>query len=51
MKSFVVFVFAISLGACWLPGQDDATVVEEIIVRINNNIVTRADLNGPVTNC
>ena len=45
MKSFVVFVFAISLGACWLPGQDDATVVEEIIVRINNNIVTHADLN------
>jgi len=44
MKRFVVFVFAISLCAVWLPGQDDSSVVEEIIVRINNNIITHADL-------
>jgi peptidyl-prolyl cis-trans isomerase SurA len=43
MKRFAVLLFAIFLGAPWLLGQDD-TVVEEIIVRINNNIITRADL-------
>src|SRR5271169_1568427 len=43
MKKLVVLLFVMFLGAPWLPGQDD-TVVEEIIARINSNIVTRADL-------
>src|SRR5271165_6962560 len=43
MKRFVVLLFLILLAAAWLPGQDD-TVVEEIIARINNSIITRADL-------
>jgi peptidyl-prolyl cis-trans isomerase SurA len=43
MKKSVVLLFAIFLGVSWLLGQDD-TVVEEIIVRINSNIITRADL-------
>jgi peptidyl-prolyl cis-trans isomerase SurA len=43
MKKFVVLLLVIFLGALWLPGQND-TVVEEIIARINSNIVTRADL-------
>jgi peptidyl-prolyl cis-trans isomerase SurA len=50
MKKFAVLLFATFLSAPFLmaqtsqsAGQDD-TVVEEIIARINNNIVTRADL-------
>ncbi len=50
MKRFAVLLLAIFVGAPWLmaqtspsSGQDD-TVVEEIIARINNNIITRADL-------
>jgi peptidyl-prolyl cis-trans isomerase SurA len=50
MKKFAVLLFATLLSAPFLmaqtsqsAGQDD-TVVEEIIARINNNIVTRADL-------
>ncbi len=50
MKSFAVLLLATFVGAPWLmaqtspsAGQDD-TVVEEIIARINNNIITRADL-------
>src|SRR5271167_739545 len=43
MKNFFVFLFAILLGVPLLVAQDD-TVVEEIIARINNNIITRADL-------
>jgi peptidyl-prolyl cis-trans isomerase SurA len=43
MKRYFVFLFAICLGALWLPAQED-TVVEEIVARINNSIVTRADL-------
>ena len=43
MKKFVVLLFALFLAAPWLSGQDD-TVVEEIIARINSNIITRADL-------
>ncbi len=43
MKKFLVFWFAIFLGVPLVLAQDD-TVVEEIIVRINNNIITRADL-------
>jgi peptidyl-prolyl cis-trans isomerase SurA len=50
MKKFAVLLFAIFLGAplaiaqsSQSTGQDD-TVVEEIIARINNNIITRADL-------
>ena len=43
MKKLVVLLFVMFLGSPWLPGQDD-TVVEEIIARINSNIVTRADL-------
>ncbi len=50
MKRFAVLLLATFLGAPWLmaqsspsAGQDD-TVVEEIIARINNNIITRADL-------
>jgi len=43
MKKSVVFLFLIVLGVPWLLSQDD-TVVEEIIARINSNIVTRADL-------
>ena len=51
MKKFAVLWFAILLAFPALvaqagpqSGQDD-TVVEEIIARINNNIITRADLN------
>jgi len=50
MKKFAVLLLATSVAAPWLmaqtspsAGQDD-TVVEEIVVRINNNIITRADL-------
>jgi peptidyl-prolyl cis-trans isomerase SurA len=47
MKKFVVLLFAFLLAIPVLlvaqSGQDD-TVVEEIIARINNNIITRADL-------
>jgi peptidyl-prolyl cis-trans isomerase SurA len=50
MKRFAVLLLATCVGAPWLmaqtspsTGQDD-TVVEEIIARINNNIITRADL-------
>ena len=50
MKKPTIFLFAILLNATILlaqsgqsAGQDD-TVVEEIIARINNSIVTRADL-------
>ncbi len=43
MKRFTVLLLAVLLGAPLLIGQDD-TVVEEIIVRINNNIISRADL-------
>jgi peptidyl-prolyl cis-trans isomerase SurA len=50
MKKFAVLLFATLLSAPFLmaqtsqsAGQDD-TVVEEIIARINNNIITRADL-------
>lgn len=44
MKKFAVLLFAILLAIpVLLVGQDD-TVVEEIIARINNNIITRADL-------
>jgi peptidyl-prolyl cis-trans isomerase SurA len=50
MKKFAVLLFAMFLGAPLViaqsspsAGQDD-TVVEEIIGRINNNIITRADL-------
>jgi peptidyl-prolyl cis-trans isomerase SurA len=43
MKKFVFLLFVVFLGVPWLLGQND-TVVEEIIVRINSNIVTRADL-------
>ena len=50
MKKFAVLLFAIFLGAPLVIAQSsqsagqDETVVEEIIARINNNIVTRADL-------
>jgi peptidyl-prolyl cis-trans isomerase SurA len=50
MKRFAVLLFATFLSAPFLMAQTsqsagrDETVVEEIIVRINNNIVTRADL-------
>jgi len=47
MKKFVVLLFVFLLAIPVLlvaqSGQDD-TVVEEIIARINNNIITRADL-------
>jgi peptidyl-prolyl cis-trans isomerase SurA len=43
MKNFFVFLFATLLAVPLLLAQDD-TVVEEIIARINNSIVTRADL-------
>jgi peptidyl-prolyl cis-trans isomerase SurA len=50
MKKFAVLLLATFVAAPWLmaqtspsAGQDD-TVVEEIVVRINNNIITRADL-------
>jgi peptidyl-prolyl cis-trans isomerase SurA len=43
MKRFPVLLLAIILAAPWLLGQDE-TVVEEIIARINNSIITRADL-------
>jgi peptidyl-prolyl cis-trans isomerase SurA len=50
MKRFAFFLLATVLGAPWLmaappqsTAQDD-TVVEEIIARVNNNIITRADL-------
>jgi len=44
MKNFAVFLSATLLAASLLLAQDDS-VVEEIIVRINNNIITRADLH------
>ena len=48
MKRFSLFLLAVFLGAPFLPAQTQAaasdTVVEEIIARINNSIVTRADL-------
>jgi peptidyl-prolyl cis-trans isomerase SurA len=50
MKRFAVLLLATFLGAPWLMAQtsqstgQDETVVEEIIARINNNIITRADL-------
>jgi len=44
MKHFFVLLFAILLGVPFLPAQDDNTVVEEIVARINNNIITHADL-------
>src|SRR5271166_3203541 len=43
MKRFLVLLFLMLSVAAWLPGQDD-TVVEEIIARINNSIITHADL-------
>jgi len=43
MKKFAVLLFAIFLGAPPLLAQDE-TMVEFIIARINNSIVTRADL-------
>ncbi|MGO9516415.1 MAG: peptidylprolyl isomerase [Candidatus Korobacteraceae bacterium] len=43
MKRFLVLLLMMLLGTSWLLGQED-TVVEEIIVRINNSIITRADL-------
>ena len=50
MKRFAVLVSAVFLCAPWLVAQtspvasQDETVVEEIIARVNNNIITRADL-------
>src|SRR5271157_5177136 len=50
MKKFAVLWFAVLLGIPVLAapagqsGQSD-TVVEEIIARVNNNIITRADLS------
>ncbi|MFZ0311984.1 MAG: peptidylprolyl isomerase [Candidatus Korobacteraceae bacterium] len=48
MKRFSFFLLAVLLGAPFLLAQTQAassdTVVEEIIARINNSIVTRADL-------
>ncbi len=50
MKRFAVLLLATFVGAPWLMAQagpsagQDNTVVEEIIARINNNIITRADL-------
>lgn len=50
MKRFAVLVLATFVGAPWLMAQagpsagQDNTVVEEILARINNNIITRADL-------
>ncbi len=43
MKKFFVLLCMITVGVPLLWAQDD-TVVEEIIARINNNIITRADL-------
>src|SRR5271165_6197501 len=43
MKKFFPLLFAILLGVPFLVAQDDP-VVEEIIARINNNIITHADL-------
>src|SRR5271166_1337829 len=43
MKKFAVLLLAILFGAPLLLAQGD-TVVEEIICRINNSIITRADL-------
>src|SRR5271167_4427399 len=43
MKKIAVLLLAIFLGAPLLVGQQD-TVVEEIVARVNNNIVSRADL-------
>jgi len=51
MKLFSVFLLATLLTSPALavqaaqPSSQDDTVVEEIIARINNNIITRADLN------
>src|SRR5271169_2820584 len=44
MKRFVVILFPIFFGAPWLLGQDDSLIVEQIIVRINNSIISQADL-------
>jgi peptidyl-prolyl cis-trans isomerase SurA len=43
MKNFFVLLCMMIVGVPLLLAQDD-TVVEEIIARINNNIITRADL-------
>jgi len=43
MKKLAVLLLGLLFGTLWLPGQDN-TVVEEIIARINSNIITRADL-------
>src|SRR5271167_1663753 len=43
MKKFAVLLFAILVGAPLLLAQDE-TVVEWIVARINNSIITRADL-------
>jgi peptidyl-prolyl cis-trans isomerase SurA len=43
MKKFFVLLCMMTVGVPLLLAQDD-TVVEEIIARINNNIITRADL-------
>ncbi len=43
MKQFAALLLAILVAAPLLLGQEE-TVVEEIIARINNSIVTRADL-------
>ena len=51
MKKFAVLVFVMVLGAPLVviaqsitSTAQDETVVEEIIARINNNIITRADM-------
>jgi peptidyl-prolyl cis-trans isomerase SurA len=50
MKRFSVLLLATLLGTSWLMAQtsqaagQDNTVVEQIIARINNNIITQADL-------
>jgi len=43
MKKLLFLAFTILLAAPLLFSQDD-TVVEEIVARVNNNIITRADL-------
>src|SRR6266567_8315446 len=48
MKKLAIFLLATLLGAPLMLGQqasqDQSTVVEEIIARVNNSIVTHADL-------
>jgi len=44
VKRFAILLFALLASAAWLAAQDDSTVVEDIIVRINNSIITRSDL-------